>query len=94
MVIAPNVLALIRCPMTGTPVRHATPALVDQANEMIRAGKLENQMGQTVREPLDDALTNEGEEWLLPIRGDVISLVKESLISVADLGLQARQGKT
>ncbi len=94
MAIAPDVLALIRCPMTGTTVRHATTALVEQANEMIHTGKLENQMGQTVREPLDDALTNEGEEWLLPIRGDIILLVKESLISVADLGLQRRERKT
>jgi uncharacterized protein YbaR (Trm112 family) len=84
-VVDPKLLALFRCPITGRALQKATAPLLAKVQQAIAAGSLENRCGQTVTTAVDDGLVDEQGEWFFPIRGGIITMVPDELISVSAL---------
>lgn len=85
MPISSEILALLRCPISGRALQAANPSLIDRVNGQIRAGDLLNQAGRPVSEPLDEGLIDESQKWLIPIRKGVVTLLQDDLISISDV---------
>ncbi len=83
--IDPQILQLVRCPISGRRLSVAGPELVERANTAIRAKRLENRLGQSITEPMEGALVDEANEWLLPVRGSVITMVADELVPLLHL---------
>ena len=79
-----NVLALIRCPVTQTPVRIGSDALMSGINEAIGSNALTNRIGQTITDPIDGVLVNESGDVALAIRSGIIQLIADEAIAIPD----------
>ena len=85
--IDPQILKLIRCPISGRRLALAAPELIERVNQAILAKRLENRLGQSITEPMTGALVDEAHEWLLPVRGSVITMVGDELVPLKSLEL-------
>lgn len=83
--IDPKTLEMFRCPITGRALQKAAAPLLAKVQQAIAAGSLENRCGQTVTTAVDDGLVDEQGEWFFPIRGGIITMVPDELISVSAL---------
>lgn len=81
--IAPELIEMLRCPLTRSALKVADPALVQGLNEQVAIGELVNHAGQQVGESLDAGLINEAGTLLLPIRGGIVILVEDQAIPLA-----------
>ena len=80
MMISQELLDLLQCPETKSPLRVAEEALVAKINEAIAAGKIKNRVGDTVELPLSSGLVTESGDVLYPIVDDLpIMLVDEAI---------------
>ena len=77
----PALLKLLQCPLTHTSVQVAESTLVEQINSRIKRGGVVSQSGEPVEEPFDALLQNESKTWLIPVRGGIITLVADQLVS-------------
>lgn len=67
-------LNLLRCPVTGSKLQHATEQLVEQVNHRSQAGELCDRAGQKIDFRIDAALVNADLSLLMPIRAGVVSM--------------------
>ncbi|MFN5320514.1 MAG: hypothetical protein ACK493_07135 [Planctomycetota bacterium] len=77
----PALLNLLQCPLTHSPVSVAEPSVVETINARIKQGGVVSQNGEPVEFPFDAALRNENNTWLIPVRGGIITLVADQLVS-------------
>lgn len=77
----PALLKLLQCPLTQSPVQIAEQGLLERINARIKMGGVVSQNGEPVEEPFDGALQNESKTWLIPVRGGIITLVADQLVS-------------
>ena len=78
--IQQELLDLLQCPETKTPLQLADESLVARINKAIAAGAIRNRAGETVETPLSDGLLPEGGNLLYPIVDDLpIMLVDEAI---------------
>ncbi|MEZ6096954.1 MAG: hypothetical protein R3C03_22485 [Pirellulaceae bacterium] len=75
-------LELIRCPLTREKLHEADASLVERVNEMIGSRKLTNRGGVTVEQSLDSGLMNESNQWLIPVRKGIVSMLVDEFISI------------
>ena len=75
-----TVLKLLRCPITKSGLTPANEELLNQTNNLIGAGEIQDNRGKPVQRQLDAALVNHEQSVLIPIRDGVISLTKDNLI--------------
>jgi uncharacterized protein YbaR (Trm112 family) len=83
--IDPQILKLVRCPISGRQLEVAAPQLIERVNQAILAKRLENRLGQSITEPMEGALVDEAHEWLLPVRRSVITMVADELVLLKNL---------
>jgi uncharacterized protein YbaR (Trm112 family) len=83
--IDPQILKLVRCPISGRRLEVAAPELIERVNQAILAKRLENRLGQSITESMEGALVDEAHEWLLPVRGSVITMVADELVPLKSL---------
>jgi hypothetical protein len=81
MQLNPALLNLLQCPLTHSPVSVAEPDVVELINARIKRGGVVSQNGEPVEYPFDAALRNETNTWLIPVRGGIITLVADQLVS-------------
>lgn len=81
-----ELLSILACPETKQPVRLADADLVRRLNEEIRAGRLRNRDGQTVKEPIEAALVREDGRYLYPVRDDIPAMLIDEGIEVSTVG--------
>ncbi len=75
-----ELLQILACPESKTPVRLAEPELVERVNAAVAGGKLRNRGGEVVGEAIDGGLVREDGKLLYPIRDDIpIMLVEEAI---------------
>lgn len=79
-VIDPDLLAIVRCPVTGGPLHFAVTELVAEVNERIRRGEVRDRLDQTVRQPIEGGLVSSGAGLVYPIRGGIPGLVADEAI--------------
>ena len=81
--IAPDLLALLRCAESGQELAPATAAQLEQVNQAIRAGRAQTRGGQAVREPLTGGLVRADGRLLYPIRDGLPILLVDEAIPLA-----------
>lgn len=86
MRLDPEILCLLRCPLSGTPLVPVDDAQVDRLNRQIAAKQVCNRCGEALLEPIEAALTNAAGDWLVPIRGGVVTLIADQLIARSEIG--------
>lgn len=80
MAINRELLDILACPETKTPVSLADDALIAKLNAAIAAGTLKNRAGEKVAEKIDGGLVREDHKYLYPIREDIpIMLIDEGI---------------
>jgi uncharacterized protein YbaR (Trm112 family) len=78
--VDPDLLEILVCPESRTPVRLADKELLDMVNRRITEGRLRTRGGETVTEPLAAALVREDGALLYPIRDDIpVMLIEEAI---------------
>ncbi len=78
-------LELARCPVSHSRLRLAEADLVHRINEAVEAGGITNRIQRPVSEPLDEALVNEDQSLLFPVRNDIPTLIADEAIPLAQL---------
>lgn len=77
----PELLKILVCPETHTPVALADPALLSRVNDAIARGDVKTRGGSQVKQPLDSALLREDGQVLYPVRDDIpVMLVDEAVL--------------
>jgi len=80
MALNPQLLKILVCPETKTPVTLAGQDLVDTLNRRIQQGLLKNRAGRIVKEKIDAALVRADGKILYPIRQDIpLMLIEEGI---------------
>ncbi|MDX1450524.1 MAG: Trm112 family protein [Acidimicrobiia bacterium] len=78
--VDPEILEILACPETKTPVRLADPEVVRRLNRAIEEGEVLNRGGQPVTDALEEALIREDGLLIYPVRDDIpIMLVDEAI---------------
>ena len=78
--IAKDLLSLLVCPESRTPVHQAEAEVLAQLNDAIAKGSVSNREGQPVTERLDEALVREDGAVLYPVRDGIpVMLIGESI---------------
>ena len=69
--IQQELLDLLQCPETRTPLRVADESLLAKINKAIVAGAIQNRIGETLETPLSGGLLAEKGNLLYPIVDDL-----------------------
>lgn len=78
--IRQELLDILACPETKTPLTRADAALLVQLNQLISKGQLRNRDGEIVVDPLEEGLVREDGTLLYPVREDIpIMLLGEAI---------------
>lgn len=78
--VDPELLEILVCPETKTPVRPADPGLLERVNQAIRAGSLRNRAGEVVQDVIEEGLVREDGLFLYPVRDGIpVMLIDESI---------------
>ena len=80
-----SLLSWLVCPETHTPLRAASPEILDHLNARIANGALRSRGGELIREPIQAGLLRSDGAYLYPIRNDIPVLLIDASIATADL---------
>lgn len=78
--LSPDLLTMIRCPVTESNLSEIDSARVDQVNQLIEQKKLINRLGQIVEQKIDSGLINQEGNLLMPVRGGIVTLIADEAI--------------
>lgn len=79
-----ELLKLVRCPVTKSPLGFADAATIETLNRKITRGTLYNRIGQLIETAIESGLVNEDQSLLLPIRNGITIMVADQAIPLAD----------
>jgi uncharacterized protein YbaR (Trm112 family) len=80
-----EVLSILRCPETRTPLDAASDALVNEINAAIRAGRLVDRSGKAIVETIDGGLVRAAGDVLYPIVDQIPVLLVDESIALSQL---------
>lgn len=83
--IQQDLLALLQCPETKSPLRCADESLIARLNQAIADGKIKNRLGEPVETTLSGGLLPEGGTVLYLIVDDVPILLADESIPLEQL---------
>ena len=76
----PEFVKILVCPDNKTPVRVASDQEINNLNQKIEAGTLQNIGGRKVNDKLDGGLIREAGDRLYPVRKNIpVMLVEEAI---------------
>jgi uncharacterized protein len=78
-------VAILVCPVTGQPLRLAESPLVAKINRAIEAGKLQDQLGRLVKQPLSEGLVRQDGKLLYPVRDGIPVMLADEGIALDQL---------
>ena len=81
-----RLLSILRCPVTHKGLSLARSALLKDVNAAINSGKLLNQDGQTLAEPMSEALVTDDGKVLYPISNGIPVLLGGESVNMEQLG--------
>jgi uncharacterized protein YbaR (Trm112 family) len=79
-----ELLDILVCPETKQAVRPADDTLLARVNDAIAAGAVRSRGGDTVSEPLHEALVREDGRVLYPVRDDIPVMLIDEAIDVPE----------
>lgn len=75
-----ELLDILACPENKTPVKLADRSVIDDINDRIEKGEVQNRGGQQVEKKIDGGLIREDGAYLYPIDDDIpIMLIDEAI---------------
>jgi uncharacterized protein YbaR (Trm112 family) len=78
--IDPELMKIMCCPESYQPLAAAESAVVEEINQRIATGQLQNRGGRTVVEKIDGGLIRADKKFLYPIRHEIpIMLIDEAI---------------
>jgi len=77
MSIDGKLLEILCCPVSKTPLTRLTASRLDKLNRAIREGGVQTVTGDTVREPLGEALITEDSKVIYPVVDNIPILLQE-----------------
>ena len=80
-----ELLAILVCPTDHTPLRIAEDQLVARLNRAVVAGRVKNQAGRPVEQPLAGGLVRADNALLYPIVDDIPVLLADEAIPLAQI---------
>ncbi len=80
-----ELLKLLVCPESRTPLAMAEPELLERLNRAIAANRIRNRAGQEVAQPLEGGLVREDRAVLYPIVDDIPALLVDEAIELSQL---------
>ena len=75
-----KLLSMLRCVISGTPLRPAEPSFVEKMNELIKRGELRDRQDQRISEGLDEGLISETGGLMYPVRNGIVCMVADEAI--------------
>ncbi len=78
----PEVLSLLRCPVSESPLSLADADVVAELNQRIEAGTLTNRIGQVIEQSFEAGLVNADRSLLFAVRGEIMVLVADQAIEL------------
>lgn len=81
-----EVLSILRCPETHTPLEAASDALINEINAAIRASRLVDRAGKTIVETFDGGLVRAAGDVLYPVIDQIPVLLEDESVALSQLG--------
>jgi uncharacterized protein YbaR (Trm112 family) len=78
----PEVIQMIRCPVTKSRLSEAPASVIAALNDQIEQGEIKNRIGQVVKTRLDGGFINESRTLILPVQGGIVILISEEAIEI------------
>lgn len=78
--LSPNLLTMVRCPVTESNLIEINADQVEQYNSLIKRKKLVNRIGELVVKPIDGGLINAEGTLLMPVRAGIVTLIADEAI--------------
>ena len=83
--IDPKLLSMLRCPIEGSELQLADPALLQRVQTAIQQGTARDRLEQKVSEGVEAGLVNRSETWFFPVRHGIPTLVADEAIRLDQL---------
>jgi uncharacterized protein YbaR (Trm112 family) len=80
-----KLLEILCCPVSKTPLRHLEKSRLEKLNRSIEAGEVQYVGGETVAQPLREALITEDSRVIYPIMDDIPVLLEDRGIGTTQL---------
>ena len=84
-----ELLDILACPETKTPVALADQPLVDEINRRIEKGEVKNRGGKQIDKKIDGGLIREDGAYLYPVEDGIPIMLIDEAIPLADIAPDA-----
>lgn len=81
----PELLDILVCPETRTPVRIADADLIGTLNRAIEGGGVRNRRGDVLKDPLQTGLVREDGTLLYPVREGIPIMLIDEAVPIGNL---------
>ena len=78
----PETVAILVCPVTHQPLQLADAPLIARINRAIEAGKLQDQIGRLVGQPITEGLLRQDGKVLYPVRDGIPVMLADEGIAM------------
>jgi uncharacterized protein len=75
-------VAILVCPVTHQALELAEASLVEKVNRVIEAGKLQDQLGRIVKQPITEGLVRQDRKVLYPVRDGIPVMLADEGIAL------------
>jgi uncharacterized protein len=75
-------LAILVCPVTHQPLVLAGAPLIAKINRAIEEGKLQDQLGRLVKQPISEGLVRQDGKVMYPVRDDIPVMLADEGIAL------------
>lgn len=82
--IDPELLAMLRCPLTAGQLQVADEGTIARVSEAIASGQARDRVDQTVSEPIEGGLVSTQAGLLYPIRDSIPTLIPDEAIRLPE----------
>lgn len=83
--VNPELLEILVCPETKQALKPAEANVLNLVNTAVREGKLENQGGDRVKDPIEEGLVREDGKVLYPVIDDIPVMLLDEAIRLEPL---------
>jgi uncharacterized protein YbaR (Trm112 family) len=88
MPVKEDLLEILCCPLTKTPLKVAAPEALNRINERIAAGEVRYESGAVVKDPLEEALVTVDHQRIYAVKDSIPVMLIDESIPTAQLGAE------